>query len=107
MDRQPDWRAVKPWWLPDSRGVIGAGVYALVLVVLGLMAWVPELRKDEFFKTIATLIVGAFIKDVVGWAYQATKGGGELAASNAAIVAQQTQAPTGNPGDPVAVKEEK
>ena len=98
---------MKPWWLPDSRGIIGGGVYLLVLMVFALMAWFPELRKDEFFKTVSTLIVGAFIKDVVGWAYQATKGGGELAERNAQIVHEQTQQPTGLPGDPLAVKEEK
>ena len=98
---------MKPWWLPDSRGIIGAGVYVLVIMVFALMAWKPELRADEFFKSASTLIVAAFIKDVVGWAYQATNSGAELAASNAAIVAQQTQTPTGNPGDPLAVKEEK
>lgn len=76
----------------DARGLIGIGVYALVLLVLVLMWLSPALRNDEFFKTIATLIVGAFIKDVVGWAYQATKGGGELADKNAAIVAESATA---------------
>jgi hypothetical protein len=81
----------------DARGWIGIGVYMLVVAVLLLLAMSPELRKDEFFKTIATLIVGAFIKDVVAWAYSATKGGGELAASNAAIVAANASAATGDP----------
>lgn len=98
---------MKPWWLPDSRGIIGIGIYALVIMVFALMAWKPDLRADEFFKTVSTLIVGAFIKDVVGWAFQATKGGGELAERNAVLVAKQIEAPTGNPGDPLSVKEEK
>lgn len=81
---------MKPWWIPDARGVIGIGIYLLVLMVFALMALNAELRQDEFFKTVSTLIVGAFIKDVVAWAYSATKGGGELAERNAAIVEQKT-----------------
>ncbi len=77
---------MKPWWVPDARGTIGIGIYLLVLMVFALMAWKSELRQDEFFKTVSTLIVGAFIKDVVAWAYSATKGGGELAERNATIV---------------------
>lgn len=99
------------WRTPDARGWIGIGVFSLVVAVLAMLWLVPELRKDEFFKTIATLIVGAFIKDVVAWAYSATKGGGELAASNAAIVAASASpaapagqpGPTGTPDDPVHV----
>lgn len=85
----------------DERGWIGLGAYFLVLVVFALMAWKPELRQDEFFKTVATLIVGAFIKDVVGWAFQATKGGTDLADRNAEIVKQQASnsAPTTVQGD--------
>lgn len=74
---------------PDPREWIGISVFVLVLIVLALLAWKSELRQDEFFKTIAALIVGAFIKDVVGWAFQSTKSGGELAASNAEIVKRQ------------------
>lgn len=80
---------MKPWWIPDARGVIGIGIYLLVLMVFALMAWKAELRQDEFFKTVSALIVGAFIKDVVAWAYSATKGGGELAERNASIVEQK------------------
>ena len=76
---------MKPWWVPDARGIIGIGIYLLVLMVFALMAWKAELRQDEFFKTVAALIVGAFIKDVVAWAFSATKGGGELADVNARI----------------------
>ncbi len=81
----------RPRW-PDPREWIGIGVYLLVLVILALLAWKPELRQDEYFKTIGTLIVGAFIKDVVAWAYSATKGGGELADRNAQIVQRQAEA---------------
>lgn len=74
------------WKWPDARGWIGIGVFGLTCAVIVLYACVPELRRDEYFQAIATLIVGAFIKDVVGWAYSATKSGGELAASNARTI---------------------
>lgn len=80
-----------PGW-PDARGWIGLAVFGMTVTVLLLTAFVPGLRADEFFKTIAALIVGAFIKDVVGWAYSATKGGGELADKNAEIVRKQAEA---------------
>lgn len=74
------------WKWPDARGWIGIGIFLLTMVVLVLFAAVPALRKDEFFQTIATLIVGAFIKDVVGWGFSATKSGGELALTNSRII---------------------
>lgn len=98
-----DWLyKVGPGW-PDARGLIGTGVYVLVLLVLALLALDPELRKDEFFKTIATLIVGAFIKDVVGWVFQLTKGGTDLADRNAKLVEGHA---SGKANDPVHTKEE-
>jgi uncharacterized membrane protein YqjE len=70
----------------DARGWIGIGVYLLTVAVLVIFAFVPDLRQDDFFQTIATLIVGAYIKDVVGWAYSATKSGSELAQTNSRII---------------------
>lgn len=73
----------------DARGWIGIGVFTLVVMVLWMIAKIPELRHDEFFKVLATAIVlTAFVQGVVGWAYVATKQGGELAAKAAAIVEQ-------------------
>ncbi|WP_375272033.1 hypothetical protein [Sphingomonas sp.] len=80
-----------PGW-PDARGWVGVGSFVLTVVVLGMLAFVPELRKDEFFKTIATLIIGTgFVNGVVNWAYGATKGGGDLADNNAAIIRKQAE----------------
>lgn len=76
---------------PDARGWIGIGVFLLTVMVFAMTAAIPELRNNEYFKTLGTLVVGAFIKDVVSWAYAATKGGGELADRNAEIVAQRAQ----------------
>jgi hypothetical protein len=80
-----------PGW-PDARGWIGLGSFLLTVLVLVMLATVPALRSDEFFKTIATLIIGTgFVNGVVNWAYGATKGGGELADNNAAIVRKQAE----------------
>ncbi len=77
---------------PDARGWIGLGSFTLTVLVL-VMVWTDKgIRGDEFFKVLATLIVGGFVKDVLGWAYQATKSGGELADKNAAIVQEQATA---------------
>lgn len=82
-----------PFRWPDARGWIGIGSFVLTVMVLWMLAVFPDLRADEFFKTICTLIIGTgFINGVVSWAYGATKGGGELADQNAAIVRKQAEA---------------
>lgn len=95
-----------PGW-PDSRGWIAIASFALTVQVLWMMVLFPELRKDEFFKNIAVLIVGTgWINGALSWAFSATKSGGELAERNATILEQQAKQPTGRPGDPLAVKDE-
>jgi hypothetical protein len=76
----------------DARGWIGIGVFLLTVMVFVMTAAIPALRDNEYFKTLGTLVVGAFIKDVVSWAYAATKGGGELAERNATIIQKQAEA---------------
>ncbi len=100
----------------DARGWIGLGCFLLAATTLGMIAKWPVLMKDQAFLVLATaIIVTGWINGPVGWAYQATKGGGEAAESSARIAEQAATAaimpladkgPTGNPGDPVAVKEE-
>lgn len=85
---------MKPWDWPDARGWIGIGVFLLTVMVFVMTAAIPALRDNEYFKTLGTLVVGAFIKDVVSWAYAATKGGSELADTNAQIVRQQAEKDT-------------
>lgn len=80
------------WHWPDARGWIGIGAFVLTVIVLTVMVIFPDIRNDEFFKVVATLIVGSYVKDVVAWAYASTKGGGELADKNAAIVAESATA---------------
>ncbi len=79
------------WTWPDARGWIGIGVFALTVMLLRMMKD-PELRGDEFFQTIATVVVANGLMAVISWAYAATKGGGELADKNAAIVAESATA---------------
>lgn len=77
----------------DARGWIGIAVFVLTIMVLWMVAAFPELRRDDFFKVLATAIVlTGFIQGVVGWAYTATKQGGELAQKAADIVQQSATA---------------
>ena len=80
------------WNWPDARGWIGLGAYTITVMVLWMMKEDRSLREDEFFQTIATMIVTSGFLSVVAWAYGATKTGGELADKNAAIVAESATA---------------
>lgn len=86
MTRWPNW--------PNERGWIGIGTFALTIMILWMIKEDPTLRDDEFFKTIATLVIGTgFISGPVAWAYSATKGGSEAAESNARIAESATGVP--------------
>ena len=88
---------MKDFKVPDARGWIGISVFVLTVMVLWMVAIFPELRKDEFFKVLATAIVlTGFIQGVVGWAYTATKQGGDMAERNMAVVEQVTQTTANN-----------
>lgn len=77
-----------PGW-PDARGWVGISVVGMSVMLLWMMKD-PALREDEFFQTIATLVIGTgFVGGVVSWAYAATKGGGELADKNAEALKQR------------------
>lgn len=81
-----------PGW-PDARGWVGIGIFTLTVMVLWMLVAFPELRHDEYFKTISTAIVlTGFVNGVVSWAYSATKTGGDLAGVNADIVKRQANA---------------
>lgn len=94
-----------PHW-PDARGWIGISVFVMSIMLLWMMKD-PALREDEFFQTIATLVIGTgFIGGVVSWAYAATKGGGEAAESSARI-AEKTAAALLPPTEPPENKPEE
>jgi hypothetical protein len=82
----------------DARGWIGLGCYALVIVLLAMMWSDKALLRDDFFKVIATaIILTGWNNGPVGWAYQATKSGGEMAESSARIAEQAATASVGKP----------
>lgn len=56
-----DWlHAMGPGW-PDQRGWYALALFFQTCAILVLLALVPDLAHDEFFKSIATAIV------VTGW----------------------------------------
>jgi cytochrome bd-type quinol oxidase subunit 1 len=74
---------VKP---TDARGWIGLGSFLLTVAVLVMVAIDKTLLHEQAFLVLATaIIVTGWINGPVGWAYQATKGGGEAAESSARI----------------------
>lgn len=74
------------WNWPDARGYVAISSFCLAVMVIWMMKIDRSLREDEFFQTIATIIIANGWMAVVSWAFAATKGGGELADKNASIV---------------------
>lgn len=103
----------------DARGWIGLGCFALAVFVLGMAFLDKDLLDNNAFLVLATaIVITGWVNGPVGWAYQATKGGGEAAESSARIAEQAATAalplivppvdptiPTGKPGDPISVDE--
>lgn len=94
-----------PWDWPDARGWIGLGAFALTVMILWMLLIDTSLRNSEFFKTIATVLISNSWIAVVSWAYSATKGGGELADKNAALV--EKVMPTTNGSTTIEVEKEE
>lgn len=81
---------VKP---TDSRGWIGLGCYGLVLVILGMIAADKTLLENNAFLVLATaIVITGWNQGPVGWAFQATKSGGEAAESSARIAEEAATA---------------
>lgn len=100
--------------LPDARGYVGIASFILCVMVIWIMKEDRSIREDEFFQTIATIIIANGWMSVVAWGYAATKGGGELADKNADIVDRVANHKTTEPQDvnvtnpkPIKVKETK
>lgn len=86
---------------PDGRGWVGIACFTLVVIVLMMVWFDRSLLRDDFFKSIALAIVlTGWTQGPVGWAYQATKGGAEAAASSARIAEQAAAAALPEPKDP-------
>lgn len=78
----------------DARGWIALGCFLLVLVVFSMIGAWPALLKEDAFLILATaIVITGWVNGPVGWAYQATKGGGEAAESNARIAEAAVVAP--------------
>lgn len=78
---------VKP---SDARGWIGLGCFVLVLIVLAMIAVDKTLLDNNAFLVLATaIVITGWANGPVGWAYQATKGGGELADKNADLIKER------------------
>lgn len=78
---------------PDARGWIAVGCYSLVLVVLFMISVDNDLLNNDAFLILATaIVITGWVQGPVGWAYQATKGGGDAAESHARIAEQAASA---------------
>lgn len=90
---------------PDGRGWIGIGIFVLTLIILGMMWQDESLRKDDFFQSVAILVIGTgFINGVVSWAYSATQSGGDLATRNQNLVETVAQGAVSKNGEPQEVR---
>lgn len=77
----------------DARGWIALGCFVLVLVVLAMIVFKTSLLESDAFLILATaIVITGWVQGPVGWAYQATKSGGELAEGNADILKKQAEA---------------
>lgn len=88
--------------LPDARGYIAIASFALCVMVIWIMKEDATVREDEFFQTIATILVANGWMSVVAWAFQATKSGGELAEKNQQIV---DRVANHKPAEPLKIEE--
>lgn len=71
----------------DGRGWIGLASFFLTAMILFMLAGDPDLRRDDFFQSVAILLIGtSWVNGVVSWAYAATQNGGDLATRNAVTV---------------------
>jgi len=77
----------------DARGWIGLGCFTLTLVIFALIKFDKALLHEDAFLILATaVVITGWVNGPVGWAYQATKSGGELADRNADILQKQAEA---------------
>lgn len=94
----------------DARGWIGLGCFVMALIVLGMILFDRTLLESDAFLILATaIIITGWVQGPVGWAYQATKAGGDLADKNAEIIKQRAatdasaSTPAGTERDPLHV----
>jgi hypothetical protein len=93
--------------LPDVRGWATIGMFALVFYLLHLISTHPELKDNELFKTVATLLIGS---GAFGLVCSFLWGGSKASVSavdTVNAVAKQASAPTlpASPASPSATPE--
>jgi hypothetical protein len=93
---------VKPWIRirythpGDARGWIGLGCWVLVIVIFAMILFDRSLLDSDAFLILATaIVITGWVQGPVGWAYQATKQGGEMAESSARIAEEAATAAVG------------
>jgi hypothetical protein len=73
----------------DARGWISVGCFMLAVFVLSMAFLDKALLDNNAFLVLATaIVITGWVNGPVGWAFQATKGGGEAAESSARIAEQ-------------------
>ncbi len=89
----------------DARGWIGLGCFIMALLVLGMILFDRTLLESDAFLILATaIIITGWVQGPVGWAYQATKAGGELADKNAEIIKQRAATDASGPAMPAGTE---
>lgn len=59
---------------PDSRGWFSIGLYALSVLIIGILAWHPALAENHLFATIAqAVIITGLINLAASFEYGASK----------------------------------
>lgn len=87
----------------DARGLIAVACFLLVLAVFGMVLYDRTLLESDAFLILATaVVITGWVQGPVGWAYQATKNGGEMAEGNALLVQNAAAAASSRP-QPVQV----
>lgn len=86
-----DFLASRKW--PDARGWISLGCFILTVMILLMIRGDKKLLDNQAFLVIASMIIASsWNGGPVGWAFQATKSGGEAAESTARIAEQAATA---------------
>lgn len=65
------WERVIP---EDTRGWLTLGVFALMVYILSLVAFVPDLDKSQLFTALASGVVGAGFGSAIGYFFGTNKG---------------------------------
>ena len=78
----------------DTRGWLTLGVFFLMVYILSLVAFVPDLDKSQLFTALASGVVGSGFGSLIGYHFATTKSSTESRnlAEKAMNIAQTAQA---------------